>query len=415
MTVPRSIFRLLPILLIVIGSALAACVVPPEVPATGDGPAAESQPLRIVTSGSIVADWVHQIGGDHVEVSALVPPGGDMHMFQPGPQDVARVADADMVVMIGMGLETGWLDQLFEQARADQAVVISLEEFIDPLPYLPMGGAEDAHGDEEEHGHDEDAHGDEEGHGHDEDAHDDEEEHGHDEDAHGHDEDADADHEDAHGHEEDDHDEDAHGHDADEDHEDGHEEAMEDAHGHDHHEHGSDDPHFWFDPPRVRAVVTSLAQAMGAADPEHAEIYAERAHRYDHELEELHSWIIEQVSVLSAEQRVLVTSHDSFQYFAHLYDFEIVGTIIPSLGTSAEIEAQALARLVDTIKDHGVNAIFTEALTDKLAANLAQETGVGVVVRLYTGSLGVSGSGAETYIDMMRHNVETMVQALSTQ
>ncbi len=149
MTVPRSIFRLLPILLIVIGSALAACVVPPEVPATGDGPAAESQPLRIVTSGSIVADWVHQIGGDHVEVSALVPPGGDMHMFQPGPQDVARVADADMVVMIGMGLETGWLDQLFEQARADQAVVISLEEFIDPLPYLPMGGAEDAHGDEE--------------------------------------------------------------------------------------------------------------------------------------------------------------------------------------------------------------------------------------------------------------------------
>ena len=402
MTVPRSIFRLLPILLIVIGSALAACVVPAEAPVTGDGPAAESQPLRIVTSGSIVADWVHQIGGDHVEVSALVPPGGDMHMFQPGPQDVARVADADMVVMIGMGLETGWLDQLFEQARADQAVVISLEEFIDPLPYLPMGGTGDAHGDEEGNGHDEDDH-DEDAHGHDEDDHD--------EDAHGHDEDADEDHEDAHGH------------DADEDHGDehGHEEAMDDDHGDPedahglHHEHGSEDPHFWFDPLRVRAAVTGLAQAMGAADPEHAEIYAERAHRYDHELEELHSWITEQVSVLSAEQRVLVTSHDSFQYFAHLYDFEIVGTIIPSLGTSAEIEAQALARLVDTIKDHGVNAIFTEALTDKLAANLAQETGVGVVVRLYTGSLGVAGSGAETYIDMMRHNVETMVQALSTQ
>ena len=404
MTVPRSIFRLLPILLIVIGSALAACVVPPEVPVTGDGPAAESQPLRIVTSGSIVADWVRQIGGDHVEVSALVPPGGDMHMFQPGPQDVARVADADVVVMIGMGLETGWLDQLFEQARADQAVVISLEEFIDPLPYLPMGGAEDAHDDEEGHGHEEDAHDDEEEDGH-----------GHDEDAHGHDEDADEDHEDAHGHDDDEDHGDEHGHEEAMEDAHGHEEAMEDAHGHDHHEHGSDDPHFWFDPPRVRAVVTSLAQAMGAADPEHAEIYAERAHRYDHELEELHGWIIEQVSVLSAEQRVLVTSHDSFQYFAHLYDFEIVGTIIPSLGTSAEIEAQALARLVDTIKDHGVNAIFTEALTDKLAANLAQETGVGVVVRLYTGSLGVSGSGAETYIDMMRHNVETMVQALSTQ
>ena len=171
MTVPRSIFRLIPILLIVISSALAACVVPAEVPVTGDGPAAESQPLRIVTSGSIVADWVRQIGGDHVEVSALVPPGGDMHMFQPGPQDVARVADADMVVMIGMGLEAGWLDQLFEQARADEAVVISLEEFIDPLPYLPMGGAEDAHGDEEEHEDHEDGHGHDEDHGDHEDAH----------------------------------------------------------------------------------------------------------------------------------------------------------------------------------------------------------------------------------------------------
>ena len=414
MTVPRSIFRLIPILLIVLGSVLAACVVPPEVPGTGDGPAAESQPLRIVTSGSIVADWVRQIGGDHVEVSALVPPGGDMHMFQPGPQDVARVADADMVVMIGMGLEAGWLDQLFEQARADQAVVVSLEEFIDPLPYLPMGGAEDAHGDEEGH---------EAGHGHAEDADEDHEDaHGHDddedhEDGHGHAEDADEDHEDAHGHDDDEDHEDGHGHAEamDDDHED-HEEAHgdhEDAHGH--HEHGSDDPHFWFDPPRVRVAVIALAQAMGAADPEHAAIYAERADRYGHELEELHSWITEQVSMLSAEQRVLVTSHDSFQYFAHLYGFEVVGTIIPSLGTSAEIEAQALARLVDTIKDHGVNAIFTEALTDKLAANLAQETGVGVVVRLYTGSLGVAGSGAETYIDMMRHNVETMVQALSTQ
>ena len=415
MTVPRSIFRLIPILLIVIGSALAACVAPVEAPVAGDGPAAESQPLRIVTSGSITADWVRQIGGDHVEVSALVPPGGDMHMFQPGPQDVARVADADMVVMIGMGLEAGWLEQLFEQARADQAVVVSLEEFIDPLPYLPMGGAEDAHGDEEghedEHGHAEDADEDhEDTHGHDDD-----EDH---EDEHGHAEDADEDHEDAHGHDDDEDHEDGHGHAEamDDDHGDHEDEDgdHEDAHGH-HHEHGSEDPHFWFDPPRVRAAVTGLAQAMGAADPEHAEIYAERADRYGHELEELHSWITEQVSTLSAEQRVLVTSHDSFQYFAHLYDFEVVGTIIPSLGTSAEIEAQALARLVDTIKDHGVNAIFTEALTDKLAANLAQETGVGVVVRLYTGSLGVAGSGAETYIDMMRHNVETMVQALSTQ
>ena len=174
-------------------------------------------------------------------------------------------------------------------------------------------------------------------------------------------------------------------------------------------------PPLLFDPLQVRAAVEGLAAAMATADPDHAATYAERAELYGLELEELHGWITEQVSVLSAEQRVMVTSHDSFQYFANLYGFEVVGTIIPSLDTSAEIGAQSLARLVDTINDHGVNAIFTEALTDKLAANLAQETGVDIVVRLYTGSLGGPDSGAETYVDMMRHNVKTIVQALSTQ
>ena len=392
MTVPRSIFRLLPVLLIVIGSALAACAMPMEAPVAGDGPAAENQSLRIVTTSNIVADWVRRIGGEHVEVTALLPPGGDPHTFQPGAQDVARVADADLVVMVGMGLEVGWLDQLLEQARADQAIVIEMEQFIDPLPWLPMEGDGDVHGDEEMHADDED------GHGHDDDG--DGEMHADDEDGHGHDADADEDHADAHGH------------DDDEDHADSEEHAADD-----HHEHGSEDPHFWFDPLRVRAAVTGLAQVMGTADPEHAATYADRAARYGLELDELHAWITEQVSMLPPEHRVLVTSHDSFQYFAQLYGFEVVGTIIPSLGTEVEVGAGMLAQLVDTIRDRGVNAIFTETtvMTDKLAAGIAQEAGVAVVVQLYTGSLGGPDSGAETYLDMMRHNVDTIVQALSTQ
>ena len=397
MTVPSSIFRLFPVLLIVIGGTLAACAMPMEAPVTGDGPAAENQSLRIVTSSNIVADWVRRIGGEHVEVTALLPTGGDPHTFQPGAQDVARVADADLVVMVGMGLEAGWLDQLFEQARADQAIVIELEEFIDPLPYLPMEGVGDAHGDEEEHADDED------GHGHDEDAD------GNHEDAHGHDDDDDEDHGDGHGHDEEMDDDHGDHEDADADH--------EDSEGHtadDQHEHGSEDPHFWFDPLQVRAAVTGLAQAMGTADPEHAATYADGAARYGLELDELHDWITAQVSVLPPEHRVLVTSHDSFQYFAQLYGFEVVGTIIPGVGTEVEVGAGMLARLVDTIRDRGVNAIFTEALTDKLAAGIAQEAGVAIVVQLYTGSLGGPDSGAETYIDMMKHNVDTIVQALAT-
>ena len=199
------------------------------------------------------------------------------------------------------------------------------------------------------------------------------------------------------------------GHDEHED-EHGHE---DDGHGHGHdHDHGSMDPHFWFDPIRVKTAVNEIAARLSAIDPENADFYSQNASEYGQQLDELHAWTQEQVSAVEPGRRLLVTSHDSLSYFAAAYGFEIVGLVIPSLATDVEPSAEHIAGLVEVIEEHSVPALFGETtVSDKLAQAVARETGASLV-QLYSGSLGPEGSGADTYLGMVRSNVERIVQAL---
>ena len=119
-------------------------------------------PVQVVATTNFVGDWARVVGGDRAEVFALLPAGGDPHSFVPGGSDVAKVADADVVFTVGLGLEAEWLHDLVHNAQADESRVIELGEVVDPLEF---SGA-DPHGHEEE-GHDEHGHmeaGHEEGH-----------------------------------------------------------------------------------------------------------------------------------------------------------------------------------------------------------------------------------------------------------
>lgn len=379
---------------------------PTQAPAA---PAPVAEPVSVVTTSNIVADWVDVVGGDRVEVDSLLAAGADPHSFNPGARDVANVADADLVMVIGLGLEASWLDDLIRNAARDEDSVVELGDAVDAIPFEPLG--EDDHDDHDEH--DEDEHEDEDEHGHDEDedAHDeDEDDHDHDEEE-GHNEDEDEhDHDEEEGHDEDedehDEDEDEHGHD-----EDAHDED-EDEHGHDDHAHGEFDPHFWFDPIRVKVAVNELAERLSEEDPAGAAVYRDNAAAYNAELDALHAWIEEQVAQIPAERRALVTSHDSFSYFAERYGFEVVGTVIPGLTTEREPSAQEIAGLVDTIRELGVRAIFAETTVgDAITQSVARETGASIAT-LYTGSLGAPGSGADTYIGMVRANTLAIVEAL---
>ena len=198
------------------------------------------------------------------------------------------------------------------------------------------------------------------------------------------------------------------GHDDHDDHDDDHDDHDDHA-GHDH---GPLDPHFWFDPNRVKLAVNDIAARLSALDPDGAGYYFQNAADYGEQLDELHSWIEEQVKVVSPERRLLATSHDTFAYFADVYGFEVIGAIIPSLAPDVEPSAEHLAELVEVIREHNAPAVFSETtVSGKLPEALASETGA-VFAQLYADSLGTKGSAAGTYLGMMRANVETLVAAL---
>ena len=187
--------------------------------------------------------------------------------------------------------------------------------------------------------------------------------------------------------------------------------AGEEDDAHAGHGHGTYDPHFWFDPLRVKSAVNDIAARLSVLDPDGRNVFTSNASAFNTELNELHFWIEEQVSAVDEDNRLLVTSHDSLGYFALLYDFEVVGVI---LSTTTEVEPSPadIAELVHEIEEEGVSVIFGETtVSERLAEAIAAETGA-KVVRLYSGSLGDEGSGAETYIDMVRLNVERIVEAL---
>jgi zinc/manganese transport system substrate-binding protein len=337
------------------------------------GAQSEEDRLQVVATTTLIADVARSVGGERVEVAAVIPPGADSHTYTPTPRDVAQIADADLVLINGMYLEETLVEIAEENARR-APVVVSLG-----IRVIASGGHHDD--DDDEHHHDDD------------DYHHDDDDDGHhsrveyigvlgvDADCEGSD----------HGHNDED-------------------DQLQDED----HDHGSCDPHVWMDPANVMIWAENIAAALTEIDPDHAEIYAANAENYIAELAALQEELEALVAELPHERRVLVTNHDFMAYFAAAYDFEIVTTIIPGVTTVAEVDPRTLAELIDTLRHENVTAIFAEiSLPTDLAETVAAEVGHEVaVISLFSESLSPAGGPASTYIDYMRYNVTAIVEAL---
>jgi zinc/manganese transport system substrate-binding protein len=176
-----------------------------------------------------------------------------------------------------------------------------------------------------------------------------------------------------------------------------------------------EDPHIWTDPSRMVPVVEALADAL-VEDAELEESgVRDRAAAYADALQQVDGEIDTLLAPIPAERRVLVTNHEVLGYFADRYGFEVVGAVIPSLTTGAEPSAADVEELADVIESEDVTAIFGETSSPtRLADALAEAAGGDVeVVTLFTESLGEPGSGAETYLDLLRTDAELIEGALA--
>lgn len=179
---------------------------------------------------------------------------------------------------------------------------------------------------------------------------------------------------------------------------------------------GAADPHFWTDPARTLDVVSAVSAAVRDNVPGvDTTVVENNAADYTAELEELDSQMDAAFATIPDASRNLVTNHHVFGYLAERFDFTVIGAVIPSGTTLAAPSASDLRDLVDAIEKANVPTIFAESSQpDRLVQVLAEEAGIDVsVVELFTESLSEPGEGADTYLTMMRTNMERITTGLS--
>ena len=320
------------------------------------GPVRAESRLDVVATFSILGDMVKQVGGDRVKVTSLVGPDGDTHVYRPTPKAAKAIAQTKVLFVNGLEFE-GWIERLVESSGFKGRMVTATV------------GIEALKMEEEGHHDDHDKHGKK-------DHHDDHDKHG----------------------KKDDHDDhDKHGK----------------KDGHKHHNHGEYDPHAWHSLANARIYVRNIVDGLAAADPQGAKAYRANAERYIKEIKSLESEMEKAMKSVSADGRKVVTPHDAFGYLGSTYGIKFLAPV--GISTEAEASAGDVAKLIRQIKKEKISAIFVENITDRrLLDQIVRETGARIGGTLYSDALSKANGPAGTYLDLMRHNIRTLVKALGS-
>ena len=180
---------------------------------------------------------------------------------------------------------------------------------------------------------------------------------------------------------------------------------------------GAFDPHVWMDVSMWKRVAWATADALAALDAAHADTYAANAEAYVERLDALDAYVRQRVAEVPESRRVLVTAHDAFNYFGRAYGFEVRG--LQGLSTATEAGAADVRDLAAFVAERGVPAMFVETSVSPRSIRAVREAvrarGARVEIGggLFSDALGTPGTPEGTYEGMIRHNVDTIVGALS--
>jgi len=162
----------------------------------------------------------------------------------------------------------------------------------------------------------------------------------------------------------------------------------------------------------VEGIADFLAANIDGIDQEALQASAAE---YIDELEALDADVESILAAVPDSRRVLVTNHSVFGYFADRYDFEVVGTVIPTGSSADGVSGQRLVELVELLERESVSVVFTDtSSSDELAQTLASEAGDVQVVALFSESLGDQDSDGASYVDMVRSNATRIADALAS-
>lgn len=277
----------------------------------------------LVTSTTQIADFARQVVGDRCVVRCILAPGADPHTYQPTPEDIKMVLQADLCLENGLHLEgKNWMATLANDAGKP---ILTCTEGVQPIQIEAEGQS-------------------------------------------------------------------------------------------------IPDPHAWFSTPNAAVYVNNIVKGVSKLDPSGQSDYQARGTLYLNQLRTLDAWIRQQVNRIPVGERILVTSHDAFNYFCREFRFNASNNYLSlapvGWSTGSEVGAgmtpQRRKNVIEGLKQTGAKAVFVEtSVNPKLIREIAKEAGVRVGGLLYSDSMGENGTAGETYIGMMRENVLLIVHALT--
>ncbi len=179
------------------------------------------------------------------------------------------------------------------------------------------------------------------------------------------------------------------------------------------HKHGSFDPHAWHNAANAKLYVTNICDRLIATNPAGREAFEANAKSYLAQLDRLESEVKATLARIPADRRKVVTTHAAFGYFATAYGVVFIAP--QGISTEAEPSAKDVAKIVRQIRREKVRAVFLENVSDpRLAEQIARDSGAKVGDRLFSDALSEPGGPAGTYIDMIRHNLRALSDALAS-
>ena len=173
------------------------------------------------------------------------------------------------------------------------------------------------------------------------------------------------------------------------------------------------DQHAWLDPKNGVVYVRNIAAALVRLDPADTNKYRARAAAYTKEIQTVDDWARKEIASVPADKRRALASHDSLQYIANAYGITLLA--VNGWTNKSEPSAAELAKLARQIRASRVKALFLDSITDPRAMQrIAGETGAVIGGTLYGDSLSPRGGEADSYIEMLRHDVSTLKAGMLT-
>ena len=295
------------------GLILAAALLVSACTGSGRGQARDERPV-VLTTFTVLADLAENVAGDRLQVASITRPGAEIHGYEPTPSDVARAAEADLILDNGLNLEA-WFEQFVSDADAPHVVV---SDGVEPMD---IAGGEYT---------------------------------------------------------------------------------------------GTPNPHAWMSPADAQIYVQNMAAAFAELDPEGAAEFEANAEAYAGQLQAVQDELTGVVDDLPHAHRALVTCEGAFSYLAR--DAGLDERYLWAVNAEQQGTAQQLAAVIEFVRERDVPAVFCEStVSDASMQQVVQATEAEFGGTLYVDSLSEEGGPVPTYLDLIRHDVETIIAGLSEQ